>query len=369
MIIVNAAPIDQSGRTVLLSAYYTEKGRKVILLSYKGCRDIGPIKQNIQVKYLNYIDTKSKSGIWKVVALGAKFIYLNVAVLLYIIWGLLSTRRKKAACVMFVVPPIYTFIVPILVLRMLRKRVIIDWHRVEEKRFTSGMRAFAGAAENIGVTEAMCRFLRERKVKNVKLKTDIYLSKKMQKYQGILNIKRMTREEVFTVLMEKYSEYRKNLIEVDQKAAIGVCSTSFSAEENVEEMLHGIQEINNVSGTLILTTKKEINYNHPSIKIIRMFLDYPDYLLLLSVVDFGISTHQCSYDYPLKIVDYVKHSIPVIAHSSTPYISDIDHEKYIFRYNTEKMRNALISKMFLRQTPKRMEKAERIGNEDIFGDI
>ncbi|KAI5181477.1 hypothetical protein NEOKW01_1658 [Nematocida sp. AWRm80] len=235
--------------------------------------------------------------------------------------------------VLFVAPPTPTILFPMLLAKVLGMKVVIDWHRIEANKPSLFEQLLSKLADcNTVVVSEMERLFKENKIERTVLLTDIQLTRQASAQMGI-DEEIPERAEYFKYLREKYPEYKERLSNLNLADKIGVCSTSYSKEENVDELLKALDHISpSTTGILFITTKTPISYTHPRIRIVQVFLDYPDYIQLLQVSDFGISTHQCNYDFPLKIVDYLNCHLKVLSHPSTPVLSDSLLESSITRY-------------------------------------
>ncbi|OAG29728.1 beta-1,4-mannosyltransferase [Nematocida displodere] len=329
MLIVNPAPIDQSGRSVRLAKHYTRLGHRVTVLTYQGERRVGSLGSTIQCVYMKNVSTKSSFLPWRGVLLVWKLAYIVWCTVCHIsrewarekVFGkppLSSMMRRAPISVLFVAPPSVTVIFPALVASMLKMEVCIDWHRVSTKTMQRLELWMARRWHNFAVTLQMGEYFRKHGVRQFTVLSDFQLLEAVKEKLPVLKPK-TERDVFFLQLACKYPQYKERLQSINPKSKIGVCSTSFSKEEKVAEFLADLGQMGGFGGgTLFITTKEDVVYAHPSLKVVRVFLDYEDYLSLLQVSDFGISTHRCHYDFPLKVIDYLQCGLPVIAHSSTP---------------------------------------------------
>ncbi|KAI5182838.1 beta-1,4-mannosyltransferase [Nematocida sp. AWRm78] len=358
MLIINLAPIDQSGRTLGIAKYISKNQDAVNIVSYRGHRSHSESQEKmLNISYVENIICKNKPFLLKGLFLMIKYIYITVISLIYLYrykMHIYSTHRRASikedifyspwGTVIFVVPPTPTLVVPVLFAKLLGIRVIVDWHRIA----TGWMEKFdllvARRVENICVTSSMRKYFINHRIGSLHLLTDIEIRQTIyKKSDEIIFPKSKTRRELFTFLAKKYPEYKDVLLGINMSVRMGVCSTSCSKEENIEKLLKEVSRILIPSGgILFVTTKEKISLGKSSVQIVHLFLDYTDYLDLLSVVDFGISTHECRFDFPLKIVDYLQSRLTVLAHETTPTLKDPMEECRIIRYkNNNHMRECL----------------------------
>lgn len=364
MLIVNAAPIDQSARTIALCRYFGKYTDSVTLLSYPGVRSHPDLPPNARVRYLAEVKTKTRVLCARWVLLWAKLVYLSLA----ISWALLQEflakkarhgRRGRHVCptekyrdaVLFVVPPVPVFLWPCIVAKILGLSLMVDWHRLGAGPLRRLEELLARRAYNVCVTGDMAAYWRGKGVQSCFVLPDTELSRTSGAPARALG-----RKEALARLMERYPEYRAALAGADPDGTFLVCSTSFSEEENVDELLEVVASLpDSVGATLFVTTKHRLSPPSGGVPVVRAFLDHADYLLLLSVCDFGISTHRCYFDFPLKIVDYLSQGLRVIAHSSTPSLQSLDKaapEAPMALYSSkEELRDILLGLSGKRHTP------------------
>ncbi|KAH9386468.1 uncharacterized protein NEMAJ01_1364 [Nematocida major] len=347
MLVINLAPIDQSGRSLAIAHYLKKEKNSVMLVSYAGTRKHGAQEKQsrLSIFYIRNIVTKGKGFPARQATLVAKMLYIVFMSIFYLFrykYDLYKNGLKRhcAGCkfysrggaVIFVVPPTITVILPVIVAKLLRIRVIIDWHRIAEGFMEIMDRCIASMVENITVTQAMQEYFMQHRIKKPFLLTDMKLrkitKKKRQERKHSLN-----RVAFLHYLSTKYKEYGDKLGSIKSFQKIGVCSTSCSKEENIKELLKEIKSLEiPQGGVLFITTKEKINCKAGNLQVIQVFLDYQDYLGLLEIADFGISTHVCRFDFPLKIVDYLESKLLVLAHVSTPDIAGPFQKSRIVRY-------------------------------------
>jgi hypothetical protein len=357
MLIVNAAPLDQSGRTVALYKHYQKKTQFVRMLTYSGIRSPSEAAKSMDLRYFYEIKT-GKRGILGPVLRVVKFCYLNTVISREVVREYLlkkgrKGRRGRHVCpsekykdsVLFVLPPTAAFIFPFLIASLLGMNIMLDWHRVTSGWIRRVNDAMSRRACNICVTPEMAAYWRGRGVSKSTVITDLDL---LNEDAHARMQRRCGREDGLKLLAQKYPEYRDALEGIESDKALFICSTSFSPEENVEDLLAIVESLpETCTGALIVTTKHEFVCKGSSgVVVSRMFLDHPDYLLLLSVADFGISTHKCCFDFPLKIVDYLSMGLHVIAHLSTPRVKTLENNSGSTLYSSnEELREIIISKM------------------------
>lgn len=344
MLIINLAPVDQSGRTLMLAEKCAKEGERVTLVCYRGVRKPEMLSQRIDTVFVKNIRTQGRVLGFRAWLLFLKFFYLSAKCTQMVVKEYLQRRKErsdaaeiemrrvgvfggkdalekseagwqKGLSVMFVVPPTPTVVFPMAVAKILGMRVVLDWHRPTEGLIRHLNLALAKFSENVTVTFEMQKYFENRSVSRVRVVKDVDLANLAVSEKPRAKI---DRKALFQQLQKKYPEYQERLASVDPERRIAVCSTSFSKEEKIEELLEAAANIG-AKATLILTTKTAIEVPRTSLNIVQVFLDYKDYTSILRAADFGISTHRCYYDFPLKIVDYLKNGLPVIAHASTPH--------------------------------------------------
>ncbi|KAI5184774.1 beta-1,4-mannosyltransferase [Nematocida homosporus] len=332
MILVNAAPEDQSGRSFALANYFSKNTHLVLLLTYPGLRQPDTISKNIIKKYLWHINTDSQFIILTRIKQLLKFIYLNIVTTYYLLWYFITssnTHPIPSPTILFVVPPLPTILLPFICAYLLGIQPTIDWHRVTPTTFNSFPGSFLTRyAANIAVTTDMAKLMKARHLRATTI-TDADLFSYVDTDSPLPQPS--SDSAFFQYLAAKYPEYRSAF--QNPSRPIAICSTSNSPEEDISSLLQTLSSIP-VKGTLFFTTKSPISLTHLTLNVHSVFLDHADYLLLLTHANFGISTHACSYDYPLKIIDYLRARLPVIAHSSTPAIHSPSIEATITRYTT-----------------------------------
>lgn len=340
MLIINAAPIDQSGRTLSLAKHLAQQNMPITLAVYVGLRKPEPMHQNINCVFLREIATDSRIWLFRWALLAVKMVYLSLmgAWLVWQEYYKLQQCSKvfqdtylfhhlRTPAVICVVPPTPTVVLPLLCARALGMGVAVDWHRIVPGVLETFNLLLAQWVVNIAVTQSMEEYFRSRGIDQVRTVTDLFLMEIMGKPRRA----KSDRESFFAYLEKKYPSYRDRLRGLDLRKRIGVCSTSCSEEEDMPGLFQALNACT-VSGTLILTTKKPLAHPHRCLQIVQLFLDYEDYLQLLQIADFGISTHQCHYDFPMKIVDYIQSSLPVIAHGSTLHTCPAPYAKHLKTY-------------------------------------
>lgn len=368
MLIINLAPIDQSGRTVGIARYIKGLNQPVEIVSYKGTRNHKQAtekekekekEKEIHITYIRNIKTQKKASVIRVVLLIVKFLYITIFSVSYLIKYKISLYSNKIdsknstfhlyskkGSVLFVVPPSAVVLIPLLLAKALSIRVVIDWHRISTGWTEVFDRVIAGLAENLSVTQEMQEYFVRSGIDRPFLLTDLKI-RRVLKRKDSRKKQKFYRKNFLEYLSSKYAEYAESIRLIKDSQRIGVCSTSFSVEENIERMLKDLEEIDIPGGgVLFLTTKQKVSYEHRDIQIIQVFLDYSDYLGLLSIADFGISTHQCRMDFPLKIVDYLEEGLTVLAHESTPCLADRQENMKIIRYTQQRTLNYHLKRLY-----------------------
>ncbi|KAI5137068.1 beta-1,4-mannosyltransferase [Nematocida ausubeli] len=356
MLVINLAPIDQSGRSLAIAQYLKKNSHSVTLVSYKGARDYsGRVEDKLNISYIRNIPTRNKPILVRQILILIKFVYISIMSMVHLYKYRLNLHThglkecltnckfyNKGGTVIFVVPPTLTVIFPLIFSKILGIRVIIDWHRISVGFMEIFDRQIARCAENITVTYDMQRYFISHRIKKPFLLTDIRLRKALTKKEETKD-RKVCKKKFFAYLSEKYTEYKEKLDSIKIGQQIGICSTSCSQEENIEGFLEELNTLNiPQGGVLFITTKEKIECKNKTLQVIQVFLDYNDYLDLLAVADFGISTHVCRLDFPLKIVDYMDSGLKVLAHSSTPSIGNKKDHSRIIRYtNNMNMRRCL----------------------------
>ncbi|KAI5191243.1 beta-1,4-mannosyltransferase [Nematocida sp. AWRm77] len=341
MLIINAAPIDQSGRTLSLAKHLAQQNIAVTIAAYKGTRKPEKMHPNIKCVFIKQISTESSWIFLRWFWLGVKMAYLSLVSVWLILkehhWSQSALKECKevyllhhldSPSVICVAPPSPTIVLPLVYARVLGMRVAVDWHRVASGVMETFNLIVARYVANITVTQSMEKYFRARGITNIRTVSDLYLMEILEKRVAG---SKPQRAEFFAYLEKKYPEYTLKIRGMNLADRIGVCSTSYSEEEDMEGLLRAVDACS-VSGTLIITTKKPVVHAHLCISVVQMFLDYEDYLKLLQMADFGISTHMCSYDFPMKIVDYIRCGLPVIAHESTLYTCPAPYTEYLKLY-------------------------------------
>lgn len=332
MLVINTAPIDQSGRTVKLCEYYQKRTKNVTLITYRGLRKI-QIDKDIKVYYILNIDTAPLAQAPRVLrpvllllARMVKFVYLNMIISLIIVAQSLTQkeigrrgrhlkvcfRAKERKKVLFVLPPALAIVFPVLTLLVFARSFSADWHRLSSSYAELAVARLA--AENICVSKEMCDYLTVHGAKTLLL-PDASLF-------PYAEVTPCTKDEALAIINSRYEEYS---VDVPTDVPYFVCSTSYSREEDIPSLLRAAKNISRrhrgpgIAGVLFITTKHSFAPPHsPLFPVIPLYLDSCDYFSLLSACDYGISTHQCLMDYPLKIIDYKNSNLKVIAHHSTP---------------------------------------------------
>ncbi|KAI5189657.1 beta-1,4-mannosyltransferase [Nematocida minor] len=367
MLVINLAPIDQSGRSLSIAQYLKKNKHIVQLISYKGSRNhtLSTSQSRMSISYIKNIKTQNKPFLCRPVLLFIKLVYITTMSILYLVRYKLSLHANdeekcstlckfysKGGTVIFVVPPTTTVLLPMLLAKLLRIRVIIDWHRINTGFMEIFDRHLASTVDNITVTQEMQKYFMSFGIKKPFLLSDMKLRKILSK-KAMGTKRKLSRKQFIDYLSSKYAEYKDRLANIPKFQQIGICSTSFSDEEKIHQLLEDLKDLNiPQGGVLFITTKQEIVCQHENLQIIQVFLDYEDYQSLLEIADFGISTHQCRLDFPLKIVDYLEKGLTVLAHNSTPNLKSKQKNEKIIRYKNNKNLTQYLQKIYANKSSK-----------------
>ncbi|KAI5172023.1 beta-1,4-mannosyltransferase [Nematocida sp. LUAm3] len=322
MLVINAAPLDQSGRSNMLAEYFSSDAANSTIVTYPGIRK-GPIlSKNVDVVQMRNISTKNYYPLIQGLLLIIKFFYLNLIICYHIFIYSQKNKselEKNKNMVILVTPPFSIIYLPLLLCTILSLDAYIDWHRAENIKYP--LLLAAKLHHNFVVTDAMKKYFNYIGIKKVHKITDAFLTEKLS--QNRKAVAKLPKKELFVYLSKKYPEYAESFLSIDFRQKLGVCSTSCSPEEDIPGFLNTLNDLSlSTKGTIIITTKEKIRYTHPTVNVFSVFLDHEDYLSLLEVMHFGISTHSCEKDFPLKIMDYLHANILVLAHPSTPQVSE-----------------------------------------------
>lgn len=363
MLIVNAAPVDQSGRTLRLAKYFTARETQVVLLTYRGLWGLGAEPEGIRCVYIREIPTAFWGIRWALLLI--KLLYLSLAVSLQLIRYRIERYVENGysasvdpeytystnCCVLFVAPPLATAVLPSVLARILGMDVLVDWHRVDGGSVLEKAAVWAvGSAWCFAVTGSMKKYLVRKYGLEVLTLRDVDLALYLKDAPRFFGGRNPGRKRIFAYLQKRYPEFSEDFKRISMDACIAVCSTSCSAEENIPGLLRILQDLEVPSGgTFLFTTKKRIRCKTRGLVVARFFLSPEDYFLLLHACDLGISTHLCHHDFPLKVVDYVQCGLPVIAHCSTPEIEQSKIPNSITRYKTDEQLGKLITQFYNRE--------------------